>query len=941
MLAILGIHSSRGSTAEEALQSFELQEGLRIELVASEPLTSSPCAMAFDGRGRLFVAENRGYPRGPAEGESPMGIISLLEDTDHDGRMDKRTVFADGLSFPNGVLPWKDGLLVTCAPDLLFLRDTNGDGRADEKQILLTGFDTQKSTQLRVNGPTVGPDGWIWMASGLSGGVISNPNHPELAAIELKTDLRFDPISGRFEAVPGQSQFGHSFDSAGRRFICMNRLQVQHVVMPFEALRRNPNFAFSETVQKCPEVLTNHLLRGGNGAARIFPISQNITTADAHAGTFSAACAVTIWQGGGLPNEYNGIAFSCDPTGNLIHADRLEERGPSFAALPFLPSGNNREFVASRDDWFRPVFITSGPDGALYVCDMTRRVIEHPDYLPEEVRKHTDFESGRDLGRIWRITRQNAPPAKVLISSAEKTPNLIKRLGSPSSWERTTAYRMLVEADPGSFANELEAALNSNQRAEAVVSLLWLARRTNSLDESLLLQALRHREAAVREVALTLLPSKITPVLTDAVQQLANDIDGKVRFRTALALGALGSASEQALASLARRDGKDKWTSAAILAGTTRKERSLLTQILENPCDIPDTFIGQLTKLVAKTLQPSERAGALEMLLEKASGVGPAAELAVATGFSEGLPPRSKGSLPFLERALSHARSALASPGPARILAIELLGATDFATAGKELLQLLAVPDTDLQSAAVSALARFNDRQTAAALLEAHLWESFSPILRDKILNALTARPALAEVLIDEIEKQRLPAGILDSRRRQVLLASRDPQIKKRASALFTNATDGDRMKAFESAKDVLSLASHSTSGRDVFRRLCVSCHRMDREGYAVGPDLFDISRQTKENILLHIVVPEYEIAPGFASYVLETNDGRTLLGVISSETPESVTVRQPGGQQDTILRPQIRSIKASAFSLMPQGLEKVMQPQELADLLAYLRGEQ
>ena len=226
--------------------------------------------MAFDERGRLYVAENRGCPRGPAEGEPPMGVIALLEDLDHDGRMDKRTVFADGLSFPNGVLPRKDGLIVTCSPDLLFLRDTDGDGRADERTVLLTGFDTQKSTQLRVNGPTVGPDGCIWLASGLGGGRVSNPAHPEFEPLELKGDLRYDPRTRRFEAVAGRSQYGHSIDSFGRRFICMNRVQVQHVVMPLHALRNNPNFAFSDTVQNCPESAQNFL-----PAPRLIPRARN------------------------------------------------------------------------------------------------------------------------------------------------------------------------------------------------------------------------------------------------------------------------------------------------------------------------------------------------------------------------------------------------------------------------------------------------------------------------------------------------------------------------------------------------------------------------------------------------------------------------------------------------------------------------------------------
>ncbi len=196
----------------DALKAFEVVPGLRVELVAAEPLVASPCAIAFDSKGRLFVAENRGYPIGPKEGEKPAGVIALLEDTDGDGRMDKRTVFADGLTFPNGVLPWSGGLIVTCAPDVLFLKDNDGDGVADERKVLLTGFATTGSTQLRVNAPTIGPDGLIYLAAGLSGGTVTCPSHPERPALKMTSDIRFHPKTLEVELVDGKSQYGMSFD---------------------------------------------------------------------------------------------------------------------------------------------------------------------------------------------------------------------------------------------------------------------------------------------------------------------------------------------------------------------------------------------------------------------------------------------------------------------------------------------------------------------------------------------------------------------------------------------------------------------------------------------------------------------------------------------------------------------------------------------------------
>jgi putative membrane-bound dehydrogenase-like protein len=221
----------------------------------------------------------------------------------------------------------------------------------------------------------------------------------------------------------------------------MNRLPVQHVVLASRWLRRNPNLAFSETVQDCHEREVKTGLRGGGDGVRLHPISSNITTADSHAGSFSAACGVFVWRGRNLGSAYNGKIFSCDPTGNLVHADQLKPNGATFAAAPMF---GDREFLASKDDWFRPVYLASGPDGALYVADMYRLVIEHPEYLPQEVRKRTDFESGKAMGRIWRVRDRGAKPSgeRVIGPATEER---LAALRSEQGWRRQTAFSLLCE----------------------------------------------------------------------------------------------------------------------------------------------------------------------------------------------------------------------------------------------------------------------------------------------------------------------------------------------------------------------------------------------------------------------------------------------------------------------------------------------------------------
>ena len=839
-------------TPDDAVKSFELADDLRIELVAAEPLVASPCAVAFDDKGRMFVAENRGYPR---MDNPPEGVVALLEDTNGDGRMDKRSVFAEGLAYPNGVLPWKDGVIVTSAPDVIFMRDTNGDGRADEKRVLFTGFDIAKSTQLRVNAPRLGPDGWIYLAAGLSGGTITCPEHVERPPLKMSADVRFHPDTLEVENADGKSQFGQSFDDFGRRFICMNRLPVQHVVLASKWLGRNPNFAFSDTVQDCNERAVKTTMKGGGDGVRLFPISSNITTADSHFGSFSAACGVFVWRGGALPERYDGTVFSCDPTGNLVHVDQLVPNGATFTAAPLL---KGREVLASRDDWFRPVFAERGPDGGLYIADMYRKVIEHPDYLPEEVRKHADFESGRNMGRIWRITAKTPRPAKPLPA----------------------------------FKDEFEAI-----------------------------------KPAAKDAALA--------------ARLANDPSARVRFHLALVLGDVPENFALAtLAQIAARDAGDKWARAAVLSGIGGREAEFLRAVwpkLTAGSEGELELLGSLGRCFRDAPALNEALGAEP---------GSAAAAAVWAGFIErhAAAARTVKDTPAFRQLLELAAKQVAQasvPPAQRLVFARLLATGTWETAAQPLQQALgAQPDETLRTALVRSLASLDSNRAAAVLLADGMWATYSPAMRETILAALLGRPTQLDGLLAAVEANRLPASAFTTQRRQTLAKHKDAAIRERADKLFS-ANLGDRAAALERAKKALELVAKPAHGREVFRQLCATCHRLQQEGANVGPDLYDMRRQPKDNIVFHIVMPDAEIAPAFAAYACEAKDGRVFAGILTSETPTSVTIRQPGGLEETVLRADIKALTALPGSLMPPGLDAAMQPQDLADLVAFLKGEQ
>ncbi|HEY3900900.1 MAG TPA: PVC-type heme-binding CxxCH protein [Chthoniobacter sp.] len=859
-------------TPEEELKTFKLEPPLHAELVAAEPqLMDSPCALAFDDQGRLFVAENRGYPHTT---EPAQGRIIMLESTHHDGHYDKSTVWADNLTFPNGVLPWNGGLIVTNAPDILFLKDTKGTGHADERHVLLTGFDTTKSTQLRVNCPTLQPDGWIYFAAGLTGGTISSPDHPEKPPVKMIGDVRWNPKTGDFETLDGRSQYGISFDDHGRRFICMNRLPVQHVVIESQWLRRNPHLPFAETVQDCNERTVKSGLRGGGDGVRVWPISHDITTADSHAGSFTAACAVMIWPGGALPAQYNGCAFSCEPTGNLIHVDRLLPNGATFAAQPLL---EKREVLASSDDWCRPVFLKPGPDGALYFCDMYRKIIEHPDYLPEEIRKHSDFNAGKGMGRIWRITTDPAhQSAKVPLADLNK------------SLERSDVDKAPLE--------ELLAGAKSS--------------------------------------------------------------DARIRFRAAIGLGSSSDARVvPALADVAYSKADDRWTRAAVLCGIGGREREFageLFKIIDDAQKHDIVFAGsgyfydllsELGVVVGRAALAEKRDPFREDAIPLEDKIPAIFRVAFLAGVAGGANAHlDDNAAPVVRDVLAEATKIAqqhdASP-ESRTRAIDLLKHTDWKTSGAALLAVVNGKESaDLRTTAIRALATFNDPEVTNALLAQKHWSAIVPAEREVTMTALLAQPAHVPGVLDAIESGALPKNVFSAAQRTALSKNKDAAIRDRTAKLLGAAAGGDRMKAYEAEKVVLALTPHATHGKEVFKTICSTCHRLDREGHQVGPDLLDIRSQPKESILLHIVVPDYEIAPGFAATNIELKDGRVVLGIVISDTEESVTVRGPLAVEENILRSNIGSMTASEHSLMPPGLEAMMSKQDMADLLSFLKGE-
>jgi putative membrane-bound dehydrogenase-like protein len=946
-------------TPDQAIATFRLDPGLKIECVASEPMVVNPVAVAWDEKGRMFVVEDRGYPIGPGKGKPPVGQVVMLEDTKSDGHYDKRTVFATGLTFPNGIMCWKDGVFVTCAPYLYYFKDTDGDGVADIKQIVFKGFQDLSTTQLRVSHPILNVDNWIYLTSGLTSAKVSSPlytNHPVVFC--NRTDFRFRPDTDQFESTAGTAQFGQSFDNFGHKFICSNRNHNQVVMMQSNYLSRNHDFTFSDIVQDTPD---------HGPACRVYPLSANITTAASHTGFFTSACGLLYYRGTALPAGYRDNSFTCEPAGNLVHRDILSPTNATFVARR---AQDGVDFLASPDNWCRPVNLATGPDGALYVCDMYRKTIEHPEYLPEATRKITDFESGKDKGRIYRITSANssAKPRKFDLSHATAK-ELCNELNNPDAWWRTTAQRLLLERRDKSAAAYLKKLGKNAKLPETRVLALHLLESLGLLEDSQIKTALADSNPGVRENAIQIAEPRLgeSPALAKSLLAMANDPDPRVRFQCALSLGELNDAKViPALARITAQDMNDRWTRAAVLTSVDHHSDELLHLLLAGKNKNSEGMSAMLIEL-CRILGASETPEKLSLLLGEVTASSADADVAwqeaAVTGMADGI--RSRGLTGTNQAALmtltvgdspaaQHTRARVeelvhrsqqlvkdtAQPLNQRLVAMGLLAQTDFSVAGATFQNSIDPQQpAEIQVAAVRALGQMNNPAAARVLVQKERWSSYTPPVRDAALTAIMAHPALIQALLSAIEAGDVPAWTVNADRRSQLMNNKDAAIKSSATALFKDMQAGDRMKIYEDYKSILALKPDPRNGHVIFTKTCTGCHVVSGEGNTVGPDLTGIRNQPNDVLLLHIIVPEYEIMPTYTCYNIETKDGRTLTGLLAAETPSNITLRQALAHEEIIPRANIATMTSSSLSLMPDELEKTMTKQDMADLISFLKG--
>jgi putative membrane-bound dehydrogenase-like protein len=443
---------------EESMKQIQIDGPYEVQLVAAEPLVLDPVECTWDAQGRLYVADMRDYPLGPPNPGDPwLSRIQLLSDENADGRMDKAVTFADHLDNVQGLLPYNGGLIATTRTQILFLKDTNGDSKADEIRPLIKGFNP-KHSQLQVSAPRWGPDNCVHFNNGLDTKEIYPADDPKTVVNVPRSNFKWNPRTNEITPTGGAGQYGGAFDDWGHHFYCSNRNPLMFTVMPYEAMLRNPRAGITQ----------NHEDIAPAGAeTRVFPLKITHTTADAHAGTNTACSGLGVYRGQLMPELKNNV-FVPDPTGQLVTRYKVEPHGASLKATRV---GERTEFFRSGDEWSRPVNFTTGPDGAIYICDIYRRWIDHARFFPEEFVKTHDMRQGENHGRIWRIVPKGT---KQLITKTPGQYHAIPETGwgdRPAEHPERAAFLAAQNiTDPAELAALLARHANDPWMAKMVAS---------------------------------------------------------------------------------------------------------------------------------------------------------------------------------------------------------------------------------------------------------------------------------------------------------------------------------------------------------------------------------------------------------------------------------------------------------------------------------------
>ena len=945
-----------------AAEDFEVHPACRMELWAAEPDIVDPVGLTFDAAGRAYVLEMRDFPLGmDGKGQSG-GTVRRLEDTNGDGKPDKSVLFAEGLRFPTSICAVKDGVVVSAPPEIVFLADRDGDGKAEVREVWFTGF-VPSLTDSNFNGLRWHMDGRIHGVNGGNGGLVINPNKPDKITRLGEADFAFDPQTMEFTTTyPTGGGFGLVFDDAGRSFVTHNINHMQMRILPQSVLDEVPGGSPLRGTQ-------NISVHGEN--CRIYPIhdAQTRPNHPEQAGYFSSSGGMGYLNHSGWPAEFANSLFVCDAASGIVHREVLSPDGP-IVKCQRPPGEETREFLAGRDPAFRPVGVELGPDGALYILDMQREVIEHPDYIPPRMRAKVDIRAGSDCGRIWRLLPKAGLPKPDKLPAQCSEEEKVALLDSPNQWTRLTAQRTLMEENSEAAIAllhvRLRVALKTQQdKGIGALHSLWALAGRERLEREDFNEERKHPSQAVCVALLQASALHHRGVRFFASDVWERDLDITQLWYYLLHRRELsGDASDVSWVGTTldalRSYGADKWMRVAALRLLDLRTDQAVALTESGACAAPDA--------VRDIARAQKKSNPLATLLHKAKTAGPdtfsaAAEGALAAIKAGDLLPELPGEWlesndpavlkaalmledagaifdPKADRdALLASITQSAASAPNRAAWLGLLRHFPLNKTADILFPALHASESpEVEQAALECLRARTEPAVAERIVKE--WPLISSALRPALAARMVERREFRSSLADALVSGAIKAGeiSLDLEQRRELLRHSGPEIRDKVSKFLTDDEYSNRAAVVDAWLAKLPATGDAARGLAVFTRQCAQCHRAGGVGHEVGPDLAAQSHRSVEDLLTQILDPDAAINPNYAAFIAETDDGQKQAGILVRSSGANIVLRQAMGLQVEIPRAKVKSLQSTGHSLMPAGQEALFTPQEMRDLIAFLQ---
>ena len=964
----------------ESMKHLVVPPEFDVQLFASEPDIAKPISMNWDYKGRLWIAETVDYPNNkqpPGEGHDR---LKICEDTKGDGHADKFTVFADKLSIPTSLTFANGGVIVHQAPETLFLKDSKGGDTADEKKILFTGWGVN-DTHAGPSNLHYGFDNWIWGIVGYSSfnGEVGGEKVHFGAGF-----YRFKPDGSKLEFLRSNNNnsWGLGFSEEGL-VLGSTANGNPSVYMPIP-------YRYYESVRGWSGTVLNTIAE----SLDFHPITEKVRQVDWH-GKFTAAAGHALYTARAFPKEFwNSASFVNEPTGHLTQIFKLERRGSDFVAH----TGPN--IVASDDEWTAPIMSEVGPDGALWVIDWYNYIIQHnPTPAGFQNGRGGAYDTplrDKTHGRIYRITYKGAKPYKPVKLDPNEPEGLLAALSNDNLFWRITAQRLLVERNKQDVIPAL-IKLTQDQASDELglnpgaLHALWTLKGLGALDgknaeaASAAVAALKHPAAGVRRTALQVVPRNDASTAAILSANVLMDPDAQVRLAAFLALSEMPRSDQAATAILATinepANVTDRWIPDAATSAAAAHDLPFLKAAAGYKTQ--KTLDPKVSAIIARVAEHYARGlpiDSIASLILSLDGAEPNMAEMIVSGLGKGWPKDGKAKLDEQsDKALVKLMAMLPSSGKGQLASLATrMGSTELdkytaeigesllatiqdakgadavraAAAGQfidfkkndeaaaaQLLKLIT-PRTspELSAGLLQAIGRSESPQAGAGLVAA--LAGLTPAAKRDALSLLLNRPDWTESFMKGVEDGKAMLTDLSLDQKQALVAHPNKKIASAAKKILAQGggiPDADRQKVIDELSPLVLRKGDAARGKLVFKTNCTKCHTHSGEGAKIGPELTGMNVHTKAELLIDILDPSRSVEGNYRQYTLATTEGQFFVGLLSSETKTSVEILDAEGKTHTVLRENVKKLVSSNKSLMPEGFEKQLPPESLADLLEFL----